>query len=688
MEKTDFPSPPVWAWHPDRREHEAGYTLFRRTVECRESVPYHIIVSADNRFTFFLDGAVLGRGPLRGDLDHYFYDEYRGVLPPGKHIFAAEVIVWRPGWRSSSAPWSEIHAGGGFMAAGLAGDERLELPGKWLCSIDSGRTPLEWDRAWSRPYVPPAPPPDEVDFSRHDPNWNTAERPRGEWVAPRVLGRAVFRDDYQFDPETPWNLQKRPLPQMEHTFSPVAEILSGPGTLKLADGKLVGDIPAGKYRILLDLGKNQTVFVRLSAASGNGSCRIAYGETLFDEAGGKVRSFPGTLGGLGYGDLLHLARSPWRYASFWYRTARFIEIATDSTAGIAGVELELEFVSFPFGKFRDLRFPGDPMAEKIFDIGCHTLRCCAHEHFEDCPYYEQLQYVGDARIEALLSYELSGGDALGRHALKTFAASMLENGLIRSRHPSTFRQVIPGYALIWVLMLRDHWEHFHDRELVRELLPKAETMLDACERAREGNGLVGPLPGWHFTDWTKMWPMGAADRGENAPDTILNLFYALACESCAVLQEATGGSGKLRRERRDATIEAVNAHCYDPARRRYFDVPGHPEYLSMHANIMALLAGAVPEPERPRFLREICADADLAPVSLYFSFYLFSAVRRCGTYEQFRALLGPWERAVEAGCTTFPETGNLRKTRSDCHAWSASPLLFLISWQHSQGGAE
>ena len=107
MEKTDFPSPPVWAWHPDRKEHEAGYTLFRRAVECRESFPYHIIVSADNRFTFFLDGAVLGRGPLRGDLDHYFCDEYRGVLPPGKHIFAAEV---------SQAPGSSIRSSPAYPA--------------------------------------------------------------------------------------------------------------------------------------------------------------------------------------------------------------------------------------------------------------------------------------------------------------------------------------------------------------------------------------------------------------------------------------------------------------------------------------------------------------------------------------------------------------------------------------------
>ena len=85
---------PVWAWHPERAEHEAGYTLFRKTVSCSANTMYRLAVSADNRFSFYLDGRLLGRGPLRGDLSHYFYDEYEGELSAGEHVFAAEVVVW------------------------------------------------------------------------------------------------------------------------------------------------------------------------------------------------------------------------------------------------------------------------------------------------------------------------------------------------------------------------------------------------------------------------------------------------------------------------------------------------------------------------------------------------------------------------------------------------------------------
>ena len=133
---------PVWAWHPVRAEHEAGYTLFRKTVSISSPAHFHLALSADNRYSFYLDGKLLGRGPLRGDLDHYFYEEYEGELTAGEHIFAVEVVVWSEAWRWSAAPWAEMHAGGGFMAAGYAGNERMELPDGWLVSIDSGRQPI------------------------------------------------------------------------------------------------------------------------------------------------------------------------------------------------------------------------------------------------------------------------------------------------------------------------------------------------------------------------------------------------------------------------------------------------------------------------------------------------------------------------------------------------------------------
>jgi len=669
---------PVWAWHPVRAEHEAGYTLFRKTVSVPSPAHFHLALSADNRYSFYLDGHLLGRGPLRGDLDHYFYEEYEGELSEGEHIFAVEVVVWSEAWRWSAAPWAEMHAGGGLMAAGYVGNERMELPEGWLVSIDSGRQSIPWNKAWKSKTRVPAPPMDEIDFARYQTDWHSVRQPAGDWVVPKVLGQAEFRNAYQTDPDTPWNLMKRTLKPMEETFSPIAEILTPMKSLSLQNGRLTGSCPAGKHTVLLDLGRNQTFIVRFGGSGGRGTCRLAYSETLFDEQGNKVHQYPGTLGEKGYADQLNFAGSTWQYTSFWYRTGRFIELGLELTEPLTDLELELAFITYPLGPFREFHAPDDPILEKIYETACHTLSCCSHEHFEDCPYYEQLQYAGDSRIEALVSYAVSGKDDLGRHALGSIAASQFDGGLTYSRYPSVFKQVIPEYSLIWALMLHDHYVCFGDGELVRELLPQVETMLDAFERERRTEGLIGPLPGWHYTDWVPGWPSGCSDRSENVPETILNLFYAEACARTAELETEKSDPRKAEKlqHRAKKTLDAVNAQCYDPQKKRYLDAPGHPDWLSLHANTLAVLFGAVREPERTDFLREICADPELKPMSLYFSFYLLAAVMKYGTAEELRAHYAPWEEMLKNGSTTFPEKPGW--SRSECHAWSCAPAWFLL----------
>jgi hypothetical protein len=59
-----------------------------------------------------------------------------------------------------------------------------------------------------------------------------------------------------------------------------------------------------------------------------------------------------------------------------------------------------------------------------------------HDTYEDCPYYEQLQYASDSRLEMLFTYSCSSDIRLQEYAIDLFASSMLPEGLIQSRFPS------------------------------------------------------------------------------------------------------------------------------------------------------------------------------------------------------------------------------------------------------------
>ena len=89
----------------------------------------------------------------------------------------------------------------------------------------------------------------------------------------------------------------------------------------------------------------------------------------------------------------------------------------------------------------------------------------------DTPYWERLQYVGDTRIEALISYVAAGDSRLARQAITSIDDSRVPNGLTQSRYPSSMPQFIPPFSLIWVDMLHDYWMYVDDPALVRETLP-------------------------------------------------------------------------------------------------------------------------------------------------------------------------------------------------------------------------
>ena len=98
-----------------------------------------------------------------------------------------------------------------------------------------------------------------------------------------------------------------------------------------------------------------------------------------------------------------------------------------SSSETAAEPLTLEALSL-----RETRYPlelesrftaSDPELAPSSRCSCAGMQMCAHETYFDCPYFEQMQYVADARIEALCQYVMTRDDRLTRKALYLIDAS-------------------------------------------------------------------------------------------------------------------------------------------------------------------------------------------------------------------------------------------------------------------------
>lgn len=110
--------------------------------------------------------------------------------------------------------------------------------------------------------------------------------------------------------------------------------------------------------------------------------------------------------------------------------------------------------------------------------------------------------------------------------------------------------------------------------------------------------------------------------------------------------------------------------CWDPSRRLLADTPAKASF-SQHANILGVLADAIPQSDQQAVVKTVLSDQKLTQCSYYFRYYLFRAMKKAGLGDDYLAQLGPWRHMLELGLTTWAETPE--PTRSDCHAWSAHP---------------
>lgn len=682
--------PAAWCRHPDDRLRRGtpAVFLFRRvvTLAAAPAASFIVHVSADARYELFVNGTKVCWGPAQGDLLNWRFEsvDIAPHLRAGKNVLAARVTFF-----AHLEMMAQISAEAALLVQGDTDMEKIvNTPGPgWKVWRDDAYTFFDDELRAIRTYCCVGPS-EFLDLARHPHGWERAGFDDAGWPDAVLVPLNSAAPRGIADADSPWWLVPRAIPAMEETPQPFGRLVrrdheDAPppnGTAGIGEGEgaplIIG--PRTRATQLFDHGNETTAFPEIVASGGAGATlRLAYAEALVD-AEGKKGDRNETHGRIlkGYGDTWTLDGGADRLLRpTWWRTFRYAELSIETqSAPVTLSSLRAVYTGYPF--VHRARFDATelPDAADLITIGWRTARLCAHETYMDCPYYEQLHYAGDTRIQCLVSLYASGDARLFRNALQQLNDSRFPDGLTMSRSPSRIRQVIPPFSLWWVGMVHDYWRHVPgDDAFIRSLLPGMRGVLDWFRARLRPDGLLGPLPWWNFVDWAREWPKGVPPGATNGGSSILTLQYALACNEMADLEAALGRRAEAKRceEEWAQASEAVWRLCYDSATGRVADTP-EKKTFSQHAAILAVLADDLVNGGRRRKITErVLSDPALTQATFYFRFYLNRALVKAGLGDRYLETLGPWRDMRKIGLTTWAE--NPEPTRSDCHAWSSSP---------------
>ncbi len=667
-----------------------GVFKFRKTIQLNEKPSSFLVhVSGDNRYKLFVNGKLASQGPARGDL--YFWNfetvDLAPFLTSGSNTLAA--VIWNDGRQKPEAQITHLT---GFI---LQGDTEREAIANtndtWKSIKDESYKPLQV----RVPGYYVAGPGEVVEMSKHIKGWYKPEFNDSQWVKARAIITGTPKEAAVNS--TGWMLVPSPIPQMEMTTQRLAAVRKAEGVQVPKEFPATNTrvtIPANtKAVILLDQGFLTNAYPTLIVSKGKDArIAMAYAEGLYTRR--NVRNAQGNLqptlfkdnrnevdGKIFIGKLDSLVSdgtNQQEYSPLWWRTYRYIQlrIYTQSEPLVID-DIYGTFTGYPFQMKAKLEST-TPDLSKMLDIGWRTARLCAFETYMDCPYYEQLQYIGDARIQAIVSYYNAGDDRLARYGLTLMDHSRLPEGITLSRYPTDLNQEIPTFSLWWVAMLHDYYMYRSDPQFIKGKLPGARQVMSFFERYQQEDGSLKDVPYWIFTDWTegKGWDFGMAPVGEKGESSILDFQLLWTYQLASQLENDLGLKelSRIYSDRANQLKETIQRKYWDSSRQLYADTESK-DTFSQHANSLAILAGVISGDDAIALGKKLLADTTLVPASIYFKFYLHQALIKVGLGDDYLLWLDKWRENINLGLTTWAEISEVTSARSDCHAWGSSPNI-------------
>ena len=641
-----------------------GVFKFQKTVNLAEKPAKCLIhVSGDNRYKLYVNGTWVSAGPARGDL--YFWNfetlDIAPYLKAGENTL--EALVWNEGKGKSEAQIS--FATGFILQADEEAHTALNTNMNWQVAKNLGVSPLQ-------PRVPGYYVAGQGELQEYAKAWSP-------FISAKSLGSGLTKGA-AIDSRG-WMLYPSAIPAMELKEQRFAAIRKGEGDL--IHGKSLVVPANSSVDLWIDQGVLTNAYPQLTFSGGkDAKIGLTYAEGLYEKKPLSTTTKNGNHKGnrndiedkywLGRKDSLIADGATHTFETMTYRTFRYVRLTvkTESDA-LTLQDFKSVFTGFPFQAKATLK-TDNPLIPQLLDVGFRTARLCAMETYMDCPYYEQLQYIGDARIQALVSLYYAGDERLVRQALDHMDHSRIAEGITLSRYPTDLHQQIPTFSLWYIGMLHDYLRYGKDPSFLKNKLSGMRGILDYFSRFEGTDGTLQNIPYWTFSDWVNAWPRGIAPVGPSGRSAVIDFQYVWILQNAAEIERYFGYPEMAAKyEAKVKGLKPVLSALYwDASRELYADTEVHDKY-SQHANSLAILAGMPAAGVADKLL----ADKNMAQATIYFKYYLHLALAKAGKGNDYLKWLSIWKENIDMGLTTWAETSDISTSRSDCHAWGSSPNI-------------
>lgn len=703
--------PCKWVGIP-KTENLPFVSAYRCFFAINESNNIRLHISADERYELFIDGKKVGRGSERGDKNNWFFETYDISIEPGNHVMVAR--VWSFGCFKPDAQFSIVPS---FICSPDK-KEHIKILGtgiaKWEVKKLNG---YDWNDCGESHVITTG---NKLIVDGNEFPWGFEKGEGVDWQPAISVENGYSAGQMYFILNSEHHLLKPAmLPAMyEQEINGIQvkfaekvlleKMNSTPILFKNNDKQLSSDIhrllygkeiriePDTSFRAIIDLNEYYCVYPSITVSCGKDSViKINWAETLFDDKKEDLKSNRNEIENKyfrGYYDTFIADGGLMRkFDTLWWQAGRYIEISVKTKNEPLTInQLKLVETRYPLECVSVFSCDENRLMELV-PISIRTLQMCSHETLLDCPFYEQVMYAGDSRVQNLAMYAWTNGKLLAQKAIHMFEASSINpTGFIEGAYPSNNHQVIPSWCLWWIGMVFDYALWNDDKAFVEKMMPTVRKQLELFWMHKNTDGLIKTPGGWNLIDWANNinnqpyedeWSHGEPFDGGTGISALINLQFILILTYVSSLEnylceyELAERTDRLTKELMSKIID----YFWDDEKGMFAD-DLQKKYFSEHSQVLAVLTGLLDKEKTLNVSNALRNKQNSIKfkTSVFFSHYLFEAYNIMNCIDLLLNRLAPWLALMEDGLKTIPEVLS-DITRSDCHAWSTHPIYHYLT---------